>query len=311
MSIMQELERYKNFDELARDVVALAKEILPEQLIYLSAVNDTQQVFLKVSNKDAVIRVPEGLVVNLNDSLCRQVDFEKNQPLIYENISKEVESDVLRHALEQANVKSYLGLPISHVNGERFGTLCVVHHEESHYDEKSIQLLQRIVRMFSYYLELERCAYRDSLTDLYNRHFLSNTFDEASKTGGVLFFLDLDGFKKVNDIHGHETGDFVLKEVAQRLHGFVKEHKDTYAVRLGGDEFVIHCCRVSSEEEISKWAAQLLAVLSVWGGEYEISASIGIVIYPGGNETNLSTLLKQADNALYRAKAAGKNMYKF
>ncbi|MBT2583930.1 sensor domain-containing diguanylate cyclase [Planococcus sp. ISL-109] len=308
---LEELERYKNFDELARDVLDLAKEIMPDQLIYLSSVSDTQQIILKLSNDDSNILVTEGMVINLNETVCNRIDFEKKQPLIYENIREEIGSDDLRKVLEAANIKSYLGIPISHINGDKFGTLCVVHDEESHYDSKSVKLLQRIVRMFSYYLELERCAYRDSLTDLYNRHYLSKYFDSHSNMGGVIFFLDLDGFKKVNDTHGHDAGDLVLNEVALRLQNFAGEYDDAFAVRLGGDEFIVNFPQLSSREEMSKRAEHLLATLSSWNAEYQLSASIGIAPYPADGENNLKTLLKNADQALYRAKTAGKNAYKF
>ena len=307
---VQDLQMYKNFDELAEDVLDLAKEILPDQLIYLTSFSDTQQIILKLSDLDTSILLTEGMAINLEETVCDRIDFEKKQPLIYEDIKKACPSD-LKKILEGANIKSYLGIPISRVNGERFGTLCAVHHEESHFDSKSIVLLQRIVRMFSYYLDLERFAYRDSLTELYNRHYLSKFFETNSINGGALYFLDLDGFKKVNDVHGHDTGDLVLKEVAQRLQNFVKEHNDAFVVRLGGDEFIINFSDLSDKEEVSKRAEGILNGLSTWDAEYELSTSIGIATYPAGNENNLTTLLKNADNALYRAKTAGKNTYKF
>ncbi|MDN3449555.1 sensor domain-containing diguanylate cyclase [Planococcus sp. APC 3906] len=311
MATLQEVERYRNFDELAQDVLDLAKEILPEQLIYLTSFNDTQQIILKLSNHDSGILVREGMVINLDETLCNRIDFDKQQPLIYENVQKEIAAGEMKTALEGANINSYLGLPISHINGDRFGTLCVVHEEASRYDQKSIDLLQRIVRMFTYYLELERCAYRDSLTDLYNRHYLSRFFETPSKTGGTIFFLDLDGFKQVNDVHGHDTGDLVLKEVAARLQNYAKDHHDAFVVRLGGDEFIIHFACSADQKAISLQAQQVLAGLSSWGSEYHLSTSIGIVVYPAGNAADLKTLLKNADAALYRAKTAGKNTYRF
>lgn len=307
----EELERYKNFDELANDVLDLAKEIMPDQLIYLTSIDDTQQIILKLSNDDSNILVTEGMVINLDDTVCHRIDFEKKQPLIYENIAEEDSADEVRKVLEAANIKSYLGIPISHINGEKFGTLCVVNDEKSHYDSKSIKLLQRIVRMFSYYLELERRAYRDSLTDLYNRHFLANYFDNHAKIGGVVFFLDLDGFKKVNDTYGHDTGDLVLKEVAKRLQDFAAEYPDAFAVRLGGDEFVINFPQLSNKEDVAKQAQELLVSLSSWNEGYHLSASIGIAFYPADGDNNLTTLLKNADDALYHAKTLGKNCYQF
>lgn len=308
---LQELQMYRNFDELASDVLYLAKEILPDKLIYLTLLSDNQQIILKLSNVNTSILLTEGMVINLNETVCNRVDFEKKQPLMYEDIREETCPDDLRNRLEEVNINSYLGIPICLVDGEKFGTLCVVHHEVSHFDKKSIDLLQRIARMFSYYLDLERFAFRDSLTELYNRHYLSKHFNDHSKAGGVIFFLDLDGFKKVNDIHGHDTGDLVLKEVAIRLQKFVNEHNDAFAVRLGGDEFLIHFSQISSEEEMSERAEHILNFLSTWDCEYQLSASIGIAPYPVDNNITLKTLLKNADNALYRAKAAGKNSYKF
>lgn len=307
---LQELQMYKNFDELANDILELAKEILPEKLIYLSSLNDKQQILLKLSDDDTSILLTEGMVLNLNETVCNRIDFEKKEPLVYEDISEEPIPDDLKKSLEQANIKSYLGIPISFVNGDKFGTLCVAHHERSDFDKKSIDLLQRIARIFSYYLELERFAFRDSLTGLYNRHYISKFFEDHANSGGVLFFLDLDGFKKVNDIFGHETGDLVLKEVASRLQKFVDEH-NAFAVRLGGDEFIINFSHLLSTKEMSKQAEHILICLSSWDAGYQLSASIGIVTYAADSDINLKTLLNNADIALYRAKKAEKNTYKF
>ncbi|MDN7227198.1 sensor domain-containing diguanylate cyclase [Planococcus sp. N064] len=307
----QELQMYANFEELSRDVLDLAKEILPDQLLYLSSINGTQQIILKLSSEESKIPMSEGMTFNLNQSLCSFVDFEKNQPAIFEDVREEHRLDDLRNALEKANVRSYLGIPISLGNGERFGTLCAIHDEKSQFDEKSVGLLQRIVRMFSYYLNLERFAYRDALTDLYNRRYLSNFFEDHPNAEGVIFFLDLDGFKKVNDVHGHDAGDLVLKEVALKLQKFVAEHQDAFAVRLGGDEFVVHFSSLSSKETMQQRAEQLLDSLSIWDTGYELSTSIGIVTYTEDGISGLNALLKNADEALYRAKQAGKNTYKF
>lgn len=307
----QELQMYTNFEELSRDVLDLAKEILPEQLLYLSSINGTQQIILKLSSEESKIPMSEGMMLNLNHSLCNFVDFEKNQPAIFEDVREERRLEELRDALEKAHIRSYLGIPISLGNGEQFGTLCAIHDEESHFDEKSIALLQRIVRMFSYYLNLERFAYRDSLTDLYNRRYLSQFFEDQAKTEGVIFFLDLDGFKKVNDVHGHDAGDLVLKEVALKLQRFVAEHTDAFAVRLGGDEFVVHFSSIASNEEMRERAEQLLASLSTWDTGYALSTSIGIVTYTEDENVDLKSLLKDADHALYSAKKAGKNTYRF
>lgn len=306
---LHEIQMYRNFNELASDVLDLAKEILPDKLIYLSSFTDNQQVILKVSDADTDILVTEGRAINLDQSVCNRIDFEKNQPLVFEDVSKEASLDDLRKIYGKVNINAYVGIPISLTNGEKFGTLCAVHHKASHFDTKSISMLQKIAKMFSYYLALEKIAYRDSLTGLYNRQYLFNFFEDFAKSGGVLFFLDLDGFKKINDVNGHDTGDQVLKEVASRIQQFIKEQADVFAVRLGGDEFIINFPQMSSREEIEKQADCLLNYLNTWNTPYQLSASIGIVSYPASETASLETILKNADNALYRAKAAGKNTF--
>lgn len=126
-----------------------------------------------------------------------------------------------------------------------------------------------------------------------------------------MFFLDLDGFKQVNDVFGHETGDIVLQEVAQRLRQFVREQDDAMAVRLGGDEFILHFGHADSRERWERLAKRIVTSLSEWETDYRVSTSIGIVIYDTEFRPELKVLLQQADVALYAAKSSGKNTYQF
>ncbi|MEK4386206.1 sensor domain-containing diguanylate cyclase [Solibacillus sp. FSL W7-1464] len=311
MGNLKELELYNDFNELANDVLALATEILPDKLIFLTTFSNNQQIILKLSDTNTSILLTEGMALNIDETACNRIDFGNNRPLIFNDTRESSCPADLSNLLESANIRSYMGLPISLVEGERFGTLCAAHHQESYFDEKSIELLQKIAKMFSYYLSLEYIAFRDPLTDLYNRRYLSKFFSIPSATGGVLFSIDLDGFKNVNDVHGHETGDFVLKEVAFRLKKFINEYKDEFAVRLGGDEFLVHFPQILSKAEIRKQAEDILESLSTWNPEYQLSASMGIVTYSKAHDIDVKVLLKNADNALYCAKNAGKNTYKF
>ncbi|MFC4778059.1 diguanylate cyclase domain-containing protein [Paenibacillus sp. GCM10023252] len=311
---VNEMQIYKNFDEIARDILAMAKEFLPDRLIYITSITKNKQIIVKLSESNPSIHINEGMVINLNDTVCNKIDFANNAPLIFEDMSKETELDDLRQALIGANINSYLGVPITLSNGETFGTLCAVHTHAAMMTQKSTLMLQRIAKMFSYYLDLERLAYRDSLTGLYNRQFLYKYFEENVASGGALFFLDLDGFKSINDNYGHESGDLVLKEVAVKLEDFVQQ-QDGFAVRLGGDEFVINLINNRiGQEELSKHAENLLSRLSSWEIPLEgfyLSVSIGIALYAPGGSSRLKAVLKSADNALYFAKAKGKNTYQF
>lgn len=306
-----EFQMYRNFDELAIDLIELAKEIVPDKLVYLTSIeNDTQHI-LKLSSQDSPILLEEGMSFDLKDTVCNRIDFNQREVLMYEDIESQIESTRLQSLLREVNIKSYLGIPILTKNGDIFGTLCVANHKSAQYDSKSVRLLKRVVRMFSYYLELERRASRDELTDLYNRHYLNNYFETNPNQGGALFLIDLDGFKWVNDTFGHDEGDLVLKEVALRLRRLMEPIPDSRVYRLGGDEFLIKIAHALSKETVTGYAEQILSVLKEWDDHLPLSASIGIAQYDSDEQADLGRLLKEADIALYQSKSSGKNTYKF
>ncbi|MBU7593052.1 sensor domain-containing diguanylate cyclase [Metabacillus halosaccharovorans] len=311
---LNEINMYKKFDELAQDILEMAQEFFPGKLLFLSNFSNNKQIILKLSDKDTDISLSEGMSIELNQSVCKRIDFKQNKPLMIEDVKNEPVLDDLRNMLEEANIHSYVGVPITVGTGEAFGTLCAVHNHESEFSNKSVKMLQRIARMFSYYLELERLAFRDSLTGLYNRYFLYKYFDHYSVKDGAIFFLDLDGFKTINDKYGHEKGDLILKETASRLELFLKQKQTGYAVRLGGDEFIIVIEDVTSKEILTEVSKSILTLLSTWDKnmhESQLSVSIGIDTYTSKEKVDVNSLLKNADQALYRAKSKGKNRYQF
>ena len=165
--------------------------------------------------------------------------------------------------------------------------------------------------------ELDRVANSDALTGLPNRRLLTERLRQAitaaERTGRLLAlcFLDLDGFKTVNDTHGHATGDGLLVTVARRLLGVMRE-SDSLA-RLGGDEFALLFNGFNQAQDVEAVLGRVLAAVAapvrIGPVRLQISASIGVAIYPGdGPEPDL--LLRQADLALYQAKRAGKAQYK-
>ena len=165
---------------------------------------------------------------------------------------------------------------------------------------------------------LERQALRDPLTGLANRRLLADRMSMAlvharrSKSVMAAAFLDLDGFKQINDTLGHDAGDALLKQVAARLLKAVRE-MDTVA-RLGGDEFIIVLWQVSGAEHAATAVLRALAAVAqpydILGKTVSISACAGISIFPGHGDS-ADTLLKSADLALYAAKRAGKNSCRF
>jgi diguanylate cyclase (GGDEF)-like protein len=125
----------------------------------------------------------------------------------------------------------------------------------------------------------------------------------------AVVYLDLDGFKQINDTLGHGVGDVLLKMVAARLVATVRE-EDTVA-RVGGDEFIIVLWHVSNAENTTRIVAKVIDVISqpflIEGQLVHVTTSAGISIYPAHGE-DTDTLMKNADTALFAAKHAGKNM---
>jgi len=165
--------------------------------------------------------------------------------------------------------------------------------------------------------ELAYLALHDNLTKLSNRVLLEDRLTQAIRTAErekrrfALMFMDLDGFKAVNDVYGHHVGDLLLIDVAQRIGARVRQ-QDTVA-RVGGDEFVV-LAYVDDPEDAGTLADALLEVVRepfmAGGHELRVSTSIGIAIYPG-NGDNQHDLLTNADAAMYHAKGLGRNAYSF
>jgi len=165
---------------------------------------------------------------------------------------------------------------------------------------------------------IQHLADHDALTGLLNRRLLEDRLQQAinlARRNGTmlaLMLIDLDGFKAVNDQYGHLMGDYVLRTVAKRLAGCVRE-SDTVA-RLGGDEFVILLTGQRSPEDSSVVAEKILGAfaepVAAGGRRFMIGASIGISVFPRDGAAP-EALLKHADAAMYRVKEAGKNRFEF
>ena len=165
--------------------------------------------------------------------------------------------------------------------------------------------------------ELESIANYDTLTKLPNRAMLTDRMRQAlsqSRRSGQqvgVVFLDLDGFKAVNDTHGHDAGDHLLITVAERMKLALREG-DTLA-RLGGDEFVAMLPGLTDADASAPILNRLLAAAAqpVQFGDAvpQVSASLGVTFYPQAQEIDADQLLRQADQAMYQAKQTGKNRY--
>ena len=167
--------------------------------------------------------------------------------------------------------------------------------------------------------DIHRLAFYDVLTGLPNRRLLMDRLDKllaSSQRGGsvsAVMFIDLDHFKYINDARGHATGDALLRNTAARLGGLMRK-ADTVA-RIGGDEFVVLLAHLAPDVAGASHAALLVAekirraiadCVEIEGQSYQASASIGVTLLPQRGQT-AQDLLREADTAMYRAKADGRN----
>ncbi|ACL72932.1 diguanylate cyclase/phosphodiesterase with PAS/PAC and Chase sensor(s) [Thioalkalivibrio sulfidiphilus HL-EbGr7] len=165
--------------------------------------------------------------------------------------------------------------------------------------------------------QLEHIAHFDALTNLPNRVLLADRLHQAMAQAVrrghhlAVAYLDLDGFKAINDRYGHAVGDKLLMAVAQQMHEVLRE-EDTLS-RLGGDEFVAVLLDLADVEACVPLLTRLLAAaarpVSIEGRELRISASLGVTFYPQAEQIEAEQLLRQADQAMYQAKLAGKGRY--
>lgn len=182
--------------------------------------------------------------------------------------------------------------------------------------ENFVAVFTDIRRLKDQEAQLKQIAYHDALTGLPNRLLLTDhlalAVAQTLRQGNRLAvcYLDLDGFKPVNDQHGHQVGDLLLIEIAQRLLHCVRA-VDTVA-RLGGDEFVVLLQGLHSHEECEQAVQRILeaiiAPIHIHELNLSVSASIGVAWFPQDN-VDADLLIRHADQAMYRAKQAGKNRY--
>jgi len=183
--------------------------------------------------------------------------------------------------------------------------------------QQYVSVFTNITAMKIYQTELEHIARFDALTNLPNRILLADRLQQAMSQAQrrqslvAVVFIDLDGFKAVNDTHGHEAGDLVLTTVSSRMRAALRDG-DTLA-RNGGDEFVAvlvdFLCRDDAMPLLVRLLAAAAEPVAFADMRLQVSASLGVSFYEAQQATSMDDLLRQADAAMYQAKQAGKNRY--
>lgn len=277
------------------------------------------------SREGIVITSPQGRIIDLNARFCEICGYEREALIGRKGedvLLSELHGPAFYTALRQdlADRGQWSGeIWNRRENGDLYASMLSVNAVRdtdgtvTHY----VALASDVTSQRTQEKQLAHAANYDALTSLPNRKLLSEQLNEAirkaarSGRGLAVVYLDLDSFKQVNDRYGQDIGNQLLMLVAQRVRGALRE-ADLLA-RLGGDEFVAVLENQASAAACSALLEDMLTAVSVpvtvENHCLEVSASLGVTFYPQGLDVDADLLLRQADQAMYQAKLAGKNRY--
>jgi diguanylate cyclase (GGDEF)-like protein len=259
------------------------------------------------------------------------IAFRTRQPCISNDYLSDPRGSVFHESIRSDGANAVAAFPLFN-GGRSVGILLFCAAEKGAFTPASVDLLQRIADNIAFALDnfdradektraderIEYLASHDSLTGLPNREMFNQLLHTAMVTAQrrqlqfAMLFIDLDRFKVINDSLGHEAGDALLVETAKRLRRDLRS--EDIVARLGGDEFVVILEHSASRGEIEHVAGKLLSAVSqpvqLSGHECLATASIGVAMFPD-HGSDVHTLTKNADVAMYLAKEDGKNNFRF
>lgn len=279
--------------------------------------------FFDNTSEGIIITDPSGIIINVNPAFSRISGYSKLEVIGQNaNLTKSGKHDEQFYQNMWTCIKNtgqWQGeIWDRHKNGHIYPKYLAINEviDENDRVMNYVGIFSDITEIKDTQNQLEQLAYFDVLTRLPNRtHFFENLEHElamAKRTQQkfALFFIDLDGFKLVNDSYGHKVGDLLLKHVAQEIKSCVR--KTDFVARLGGDEFTVILLNTDNIEQIIQIAENigqaLAAQFEIAGHQISIGASIGIFRFPRDGE-DIQTILSEADHAMYKAKKSGKGCY--
>ena len=305
-----------NFNRMADNVQARIADLAESESRFRTIFDAAADAFF-------IHDATDGRLLDVNQRMCEMYGCSREQALAStaETFSANVEPYTQAVAMEKLRLARDEGTQTfdwlaRRLDGEQFWAEVILRRTRIGTADRIIALVHDISDRKRYQHELEFLAHHDPLTQLPNRLLLTDRLQQAiaharrSNRLLCIAYLDLDGFKAVNDKLGHEVGDRLLMAVAQRLKDTTRAG-DTVS-RLGGDEFALLLCELPNIEEATNAIERLLvAIASPYriGEELtQVSASIGITVYPLDNADS-ETLMRHADQAMYLAKQSGRNRF--
>jgi len=317
------------FDERGRACRMLGLQIditeskLSEEALHLSE-EKFSKVFSNLPNPVSITKLSDGVIVDVNAAWTRFMGIAREQALGRSAMALGVWGDLQDRTrlVAELNRSGRVESFEATVNAQHHLATCLISAEiiQMQGEPHVVLVLQDITEKKRYDDLIWKQANFDLLTDLPNRYMFYDRLDQgikkAYRNGDLLglLFIDLDRFKEVNDTLGHHIGDVLLVETARRIRNCVRE-TDSVA-RLGGDEFTVAVSQIRDAGDIEKIAQNILKrleepfMLDDSQGQVYISASVGITLYPL-DALDVDQMLKNADQAMYAAKSAGRNRFSY
>lgn len=320
--VSQVLHHVGNQEALLEEICQSVMQAIPARwcLIYMLDF-EHQRVEYSASTGNHMPPIERVGFHELQEGLTGWALSHQQAALSLKNVRDERESELVHHNRLMRNAGSIIVAPLIH-QGQPIGTLTALNHlNDPNFTEADVDWLTSVAQQVALALvqrklthQVQHLAFHDALTGLPNRMF----FEEHLKTSMArakrqstrlaVLFIDLDGFKNVNDTLGHQVGDLLLQHISERLGRRIRE-SDVFA-RMGGDEFAVVLNDLHDPIDAVQVAQKFLDLLNkpfkINLHELFISASIGISVFPEDGQ-EVSTLLSHADTAMYRAKSLGKN----
>jgi diguanylate cyclase len=322
--LSQTLGSKRSHEDLVRQLLGILELVTDLESTYLTRVDlgaGKQQILF--SRNSRALNIPEGMVVPWNDTLCKRA-LEEGRRCTDDVPS--VWSD--SQAAQALGIMTYVSSPVTLDDGSLYGTLCAASSSRKPLSGNGEQVLgmfaeliaqnvwkdQLLISLNDAKTTLESYSFSDSLTGLYNRRGVLQEFDRLFDMARDLHrsvqvaFIDLDGFKQINDRYGHEVGDQFLIQVGRRLKNGAR--LEDVIGRLGGDEFVVARLEPSSDADSKAAQTSMKERLNqLLIGRFELGAdsidyggaSIGVVL-ADPDRSNPELALREADAAMYREK---------
>lgn len=313
-----------DLESLVRSLLELLEAVTGLESTYLTSI-DIESGIQKIlfARNSSQLRIPEGLEVPWGDTLCKRA---LDEGVGYTNDVPGRWSDSA--AARALGLTTYISEPVCVGNDELYGTLCGASKQNVEVSEEARRLLAMFSSLIARQLErdklletlrrehhtLREYALSDPLTGIANRRAmeeeLKRAMANADRSNGAvhLAFIDLDGFKSINDVYGHDAGDRFLIEISKALKAGLRE--GDFVARIGGDEFVVFGNAYSEDHEGSRRAIQA-RLEELTRGRFNVGctdieysgASVGVVTTEPG-ERSPSTVLARADESMYQVKRA-------